>query len=129
MTGHQKVDRKNTDRDNRFKKNWKDIFFKCRCKNNIIYLEFLPDLIFSQQTAYDAVEIPGTKKSEGFLVTVNIDKTFLSLYYNYLISILQKYVFGKNFIFWVKTLLKDQQWCILNGGTTTKYFLFGRDAS
>ena len=33
---------------------------------------------------------------------------------------------GKNFISWVKILLRNQETCALNGGTTTKYFLFGR---
>ena len=52
-----------------------------------------------------------------------------SLDRNYLISILPKYIFGKDFIFWIKILLKDQRWCVLNGGTATKYFLFGGRAS
>ena len=29
---------------------------------------------------------------------------------------------------WVKILLRNQESCVLNGGTTTKYFLLGRDA-
>ena len=46
--------------------------------------------------------------------------------HNFLISALEKYGFGKNFISWVKILLKHQESCVLNGGTTTKYFLLGR---
>ena len=41
---------------------------------------------------------------------------------------LEKYGFGKEFILWVKTLLKDQETCVINDGTTTKYFSLGRGA-
>ena len=41
---------------------------------------------------------------------------------------LEKYGFGKNFILWVKILLRDQESCVINGGTTTKYFSLGRGA-
>ena len=65
---------------------------------------------------------------EGFLVTMDVEKAFDSLDHNFLISALEKYGFGKNFISWVKILLKNQESCVLNGGTTTKYFLIGRGA-
>ena len=35
---------------------------------------------------------------------------------------------AKNVISWVKILLRNQESCVLNGGTTTKYFLIGRGA-
>ena len=41
---------------------------------------------------------------------------------------LEKYGFGKEFILWVKTLLKDQETCVINDGTTTKYFSLVRGA-
>ena len=72
----------------------------------------LPDLISTQQTAYvknkhigesgrlisDIIEIAGLKKLEGFSVTTDIEKAFDLLDYNFLISTLEKYDFGKNFI-------------------------------
>ena len=102
----------------------------------------LPDLISSQQTAYvknrhigesgrlisDIIEIAKIRKTEGFLATMDIEKDFDSLDYNFLISALEKNGFGKNFISWVKILLKNQESCVLNGGTTAKYFLLGRGA-
>ena len=45
--------------------------------------------------------------------------------HNFLISALEKYGFGKNFISWIKILLRNQESCVLNGGTITKYFLLG----
>ena len=52
-------------------------------------------------------------------------EAFDYLDHNFLISALEKYRFGKNFISWVKILLRNQESCVLNGGTTTKYFLLG----
>ena len=46
----------------------------------------------------------------------------------FLISALEKHGFGKNFVSWVKILLRSQELCVLNGGTTTKYFLLERGA-
>ena len=42
------------------------------------------------------------KKLEGFLVTLDTEKPFDSLDHNFLISNVEKYDFGKNFISWVK---------------------------
>ena len=59
---------------------------------------------------------------------MDIEKAFDSLDQNFLISALEIYGFGKNVIFWVKILLKDQESCVINSGTTTKYFSLGRGA-
>ena len=104
--------------------------------------EVLPDLISSKQSAYvknrhigesgrlisDIIEITEIRNIEGFLVTMDIEKAFDSLGHNFLISTLEKYDFGQNFILWVKILLKDQESCVINGGKTTKYFMLGRGA-
>ena len=55
-------------------------------------------------------------------------KAFDSLDHNFLTSTLEKYGFGKTFILWVKILLRDQESCVVNGVTTTKYFPLGRGA-
>ena len=59
---------------------------------------------------------------------MDIEKAFDSLDHDFLILTLEKYGFGKSFILWVKTLLRDQNPCVINGGTTTKYFSLGRGA-
>ena len=46
---------------------------------------------------------------EGSLVTMDIEKAFNSLDHNYLISTLEKYGLGKNFISFLKTLLRYQE--------------------
>ena len=65
-------------------------------------------------------KIARLKKLKDFLVTVYIEKAFDSLDYNFLISTLQIYGFGKNFILWVKVSLRDQDSCVINGGATTR---------
>ena len=57
---------------------------------------------------------------------MDIEQAFDSLDHNFLISTLEKYGIGKNFILWVKILLRDQESCVINGGTTTKYFSLER---
>ena len=136
------------DRDKRFIKNWRPISL-LNVDSKIIskalsekLKEVLPDLISSQQTAYvknrhigesgrlisDIIEITEIRKIGGFLVTMDIEKAFDSLDHNFLISTLEKYGFGQNFILWIKILLNDQESCVINGGKTTKYFILGRGA-
>ena len=54
---------------------------------------------------------------------MDIEKPFDSLDHDFLILTLEKYSFGKNFILWLKILVRDQESCVINGGTTTKCFL------
>ena len=68
------------------------------------------------------------KELDGFLVEMDIEKAFESLDYEFLILTLEKYGFGKNFNLCVKVLLRDQESCVINGGTTTKYFSLRRGA-
>ena len=58
---------------------------------------------------------------------MSIEKAFDSISHSFLNSVLKKLGFGKNFITWIEILLKDQQSCAVNGGTTTQYFNLERD--
>ena len=96
----------------------------------------LPFLISSNQTAYvknrfisengrvisDILEIANTLALESFLATVNIEKAFDSVNHCFLLQILQKFEFGIDFVSWIKMILINQEFCIINGGKTTKYF-------
>ena len=55
-------------------------------------------------------------------MTADIEKAFDSINHFFLIKVLEKYSFGKDFIKWTKILLQNQESCIVNGGTTTNYF-------
>ena len=82
----------------------------------------LPTLISSEQTAYvknrfigesgklisDVIELSDWFNTEGFLVTMDIEKAFDSLDHDFLSSVLTKFGFGTNFITWIEYLMKDQ---------------------
>ena len=72
------------------------------------------------------IEIARLKKLEGFLVTMGIEKAFDSLDHNFLIFTLEKYGFRKNFVLWLKILLRYQEPCVINGGTSKKCFSLRR---
>ena len=59
---------------------------------------------------------------------MGIEKAFDPLDHDFLILTLEKNGSGKNFILWVKMLVRDQGSSFINGGTTTEYFSLGRGA-
>ena len=138
----------NKDRDKRYIKNWKPISLlnvdmKILSKALTKRLkEVLTCLISAQQTVYvqnrnidesgrlisDIIEIVNIGQMEGFLVTMEVGKAFDSLDQKFLVSVLKKFGFGQNFISWIEIILKNQESCVINGQTTTKYFKLNRGA-
>ena len=55
-------------------------------------------------------------------MAVDIEKAVDSINHCFLIKILEKYVFEKDFIKWIKILPQNQESCIINQGTATNYF-------
>ena len=47
------------------------------------------------------------------MAATDIEKAFDSLDYDFLMLTLEIYGFGKNFILWVKILLRDQESCVI----------------
>ena len=136
------------DRDKRYIKNWRPIpllnvdikiLFKALAKK---FKKVLPYLISAQQTAYiqnrnigengrlisDIIEIANIQQMEGFLVTMDVEKAFDSLDHKFSVSVLTKFGFGQNFISWVEIVLKNQESCVINRGTTPTYFKLNRAA-
>ena len=56
----------------------------------------------------------------------DIEKAFDSVDYNFLIFVFKKSGLGHEFIQWVKTLLYDQQNCVMDNGHSTGYFALKR---
>ena len=102
----------------------------------------LPFLISLDQMAYvknrlinesgpvisDILEISNSLALEGLLVTVDIEKAFDSVNHYFLLHILRKFGSGIDFVCWIKMLLNNQEFCIINGGKTAKYFKLERGA-
>ena len=70
----------------------------------------------------DVLQINDVLKLNSMLVTVDIQKAFDSVNHQLLTLALKRYGFGKTFVKWIKTLLNNQESCIIDGGITTKYF-------
>ena len=70
----------------------------------------------------DVLEISNTLALEAFLVTVDIKKSFDSVNHCFLLQIIRKFGLSMDFVSSIKTILKNQGSCIINGEKTTKYF-------
>ena len=136
------------DKDKRFIKNWRPISLlnvdvKIVSKALASRLkEILPSLVSSEQTAYvknriisesgrlisDIIDICDKQNINGYLVTMDIEKAFDSLDHTFLINVLSKFGFGNNYISWIKTLLHNQESCVINAGNTTNYFKLEKGA-
>ena len=88
----------------------------------------LPCLISPNQTAYvknrfiseggrvisDILEIPSSLALESSLVTVDIENAFDSVNNCFLLQVLRKFVFGIDFVSRIRTILNNQESCIIN---------------
>ena len=61
-------------------------------------------------------------------IDCDLEKAFDSIAHTFLLSVLEKFGFGQNFLNSVKLLLNKNESCVMNGGTTTKYFSLDRGA-
>ena len=136
------------EKDKRFIENWRPISLlnvdtkiiskalASRLKN------VLPSLISHDQTAYvngrfigestrlisDILETTDNQNISGYILTADIEKAFDSMDHIFLFAALEKFGFGKYFIEWIKVLLNKNESCVINGGTTSKYFGLQRGA-
>ena len=88
----------------------------------------LKNVICHDQTAYikdgyieesirlvqDIIEYVDREEDEAILFSTDIEKAFDSVNYNFIFATLEKCGFGSEFIQWVKTLLKNDQSCVMN---------------
>ena len=102
-------------RDKRYIKNWWPITL-LNVDSKILYKAIsnklktaMPTLISSQQAAHVKNRFIG---ESGRLISDITEKAFDSLDHSFLISVLKKFGFGKNFIIWIEILLKNQQSCL-----------------
>ena len=76
----------------------------------------------AERSIPNILDISDKLSIDGYLVTVNIEKAFDSLNHRFLAVVLKTFGFGNNFIEWIKILLTNQEFCVINGGNTTSYF-------
>ena len=65
-------------------------------------------------------------KLQGYILAIDFEKAFDSLEWDFLIEVLYAFGFPEKFIHHIRTLYKNIETCVLNGGTTTGSFLLSR---
>ena len=129
-------------RDRRLIKNWRPISLvnvdvKIGSKVIAKRLEaVLPDLIHYNQTAYvkgrtifdavrtidDVINFSQLKTQSGLLVTIDFEKAFDSIKWEFLTNTLKIFNFGPSIISWIKTFYKNISSCVNNNGFSTHHF-------
>ena len=103
-------------------------------------LHAVSDLIHPNQVAYIAKRFIGEviRTTEGiieyikemqlsvFLFAIDFEKAFNSLEWFFIWLALYAFGFPKKFIDKIKVLYNDIEACVINGGTSTKYFKISR---
>ena len=74
----------------------------------------------------DSLEHTEVEPMEGYIFAADIEKAFDSVDHSFLIAVLKTFGLGHKFIQCVKTLLYDQQSCVMNNGHSTSYFALKR---
>ena len=135
-----------SDRDTRYLKNWRPISLlntdykiitKClaeRLKN------VLPFLIHSDQTGFlknryigsnirlliDLIEHTNETNQPGLIFSIDFEKAFDTVSWDYLEKCLRYFNFGESFINWIKTIQKDAKSCVINNGWASEMFTLSR---
>ena len=78
------------------------------------------------RSIFDLMDFTLKENIPGLMIFIDFHKAFDSVEWNYLVSCLEAFRFGPNFIRWVKTLYKNIQSCVINNGLTTDYFALER---
>ena len=138
------IEKKN--KDKRYVANWRPISLlnvdvKTASKAITLRLEkVLSELISAEQCVYvkgrnifDAVRTIGdimdyTKlyNLPGLMVTIDFEKAFDSLSWNFLFKTLEKLNFGESFVRWIRLFYNNISSCIMNNGVATPFFSIGR---
>ncbi len=78
------------------------------------------------RTLYDMVEISSIYNLPGMVVTLDFEKAFDSVSWDFLLKSLQAFGFGPIFSSWIKTLYTGPQICVMNNGYNSQFFSISR---
>ena len=84
---------------------------------------FMSDTV---RTLHDIIECSNIHKIDGLLLMVDFTKAFDSIEWPYLFNTLRQKNFGNSFITWIKLLYTNTESCVINNGTTSRYFKLER---
>ena len=63
---------------------------------------------------------------QGLMIFIDFHKALDSLEWNFLVTCLQAFNFGTDFVAWVATFYKNKKSCVLNNGNSSDYFYLKR---
>ena len=63
---------------------------------------------------------------DSLIFAADFEKAFDSVDHNFIFASLEKYGFGPDFIKWIKTLLANNESCVVNNGSSTSFFKIQR---
>ena len=100
----------------------------------------LSNIIKCDQTAYvkeryigesirlvtDILECTAEHEEVGILFSADFEKAFDSIEHTFIFATLESFVFGPQFIQWIRTFLKNAESCVMNNGHSTGYFSLKR---
>ena len=100
----------------------------------------IPHLVNCDQTAYvkgrsigesirlidDLMNYAVQENLDGLIFAADIEKAFDSVDRKFIFASLEKYGFGPDFIQWIKTLLANNESCVMNNGSSTGFFKIQR---
>ena len=138
------IDKK--DKDRQYLKNWRPISllnvdYKIISKVLALRLkDILPDIIHENQTGFvkgryigdnirtvlDIMTLSKDKNIPGILLSVDFEKAFDSLDWEFLHLVLEKLNFGDYFRKWINIFYADIEACVMNNGNSSGYFKLGR---
>ena len=84
---------------------------------------FIGDAIRSIQ---DIMSYTNQKKLNGILLFIDFEKAFDTIELPFLRKVLKKFNFGENFVQWIEILYNNISSCVMNNGSTSKYFPVNR---
>ena len=74
----------------------------------------------------DLLKYTEDENIDGILFAAGIEKAFNSVYHNFIYASLKRFGFGMDFVQSIKTLFKNSQSNVMNNGTSTGCFSFGK---
>jgi hypothetical protein len=74
------------------------------------------------QKYQNLIEMTKESKINGSLINIDFEKAFDTISWDFLTKALEKLNYPKRFIFWIQSLYKNIETCVMNNGHTTKFF-------
>ena len=80
----------------------------------------------TMRSIFDIMEFTVKENIPGLLIFVDFQKAFDSLEWDFLVSCLEAFNFGRDFIHWVKVFYNNIQSCVINNGLSSDNFRLER---